>query len=143
MRPLVLALDHTREYIAVALEPHPNDAWVQSSTPDLEVVLSNLISNAIKFSPRGSTLTLALNGSSWTVEVRDQGPGIPEHERETVFEKFRQGSNAATAGERSSGLGLFNVKNLEPRIRAVVEYRPGDPLGSVFAIRFDEPAQPR
>ncbi len=70
-------------------------------------VLRNLLSNAVKFSPPGGTITLRLchGEAALSVSVRDQGPGIPPDELETIFEKFTQSSLTQT-GAGGTGLGL-------------------------------------
>lgn len=73
----------------------------------IKQVLRNLLNNAIKFSPAGGTIDVVLfkKANSIVVSVRDQGPGIPENELESIFDKFVQSSkNNATAG--GTGLGL-------------------------------------
>jgi signal transduction histidine kinase len=76
-------------------------------TVKLRQVVRNLLSNAVKFSPKGSTITLDMQhaASGVVVSVRDQGPGIPEDELETVFDKFVQSSRTKT-GAGGTGLGL-------------------------------------
>ncbi len=70
-------------------------------------VLRNLLSNAVKFSPEGGTIQLSTAVEEQTVKVtvRDGGPGIPEAEVESVFDKFVQSSNTTT-GAGGTGLGL-------------------------------------
>jgi signal transduction histidine kinase len=70
-------------------------------------VVRNLLSNAVKFSPQGGMIYLscAADDNAVHVSVRDQGPGIPEGELETIFEKFAQ-SSATTTGAGGTGLGL-------------------------------------
>jgi signal transduction histidine kinase len=71
-------------------------------------VLDNLLSNAAKFSPSGSIITVqtATEGTNYTISVRDQGPGVPEAERHHLFQDFGRTSVLPTAGESSTGLGL-------------------------------------
>jgi signal transduction histidine kinase len=73
----------------------------------LKQVLRNLLSNAVKFAPKGSTIALAMQHAAQgvVVSVRDRGPGIPEDELETVFDKFVQSSRTKT-GAGGTGLGL-------------------------------------
>jgi signal transduction histidine kinase len=70
-------------------------------------VVRNLLSNAVKFSPQGGMIYLscAADDNAVHVSVRDQGPGVPEGELETIFEKFVQ-SSATTTGAGGTGLGL-------------------------------------
>ena len=71
-------------------------------------VIDNLLGNAIKFSPLGSTITASVHqeNATLTIAVRDQGPGIPEAERSRLFKEFGTLSVKSTAGEKSTGLGL-------------------------------------
>jgi two-component system, OmpR family, sensor kinase len=80
-------------------------AWADSD--GVAHVLDNLIENAIRYSPPGScvTVTVAAEGGRPAVTVSDTGPGIPEDERDRVFERFYRGSTGRAAG-RGSGLGL-------------------------------------
>lgn len=77
-------------------------------------VLENLVSNAVKFSPPGSTVTIAVSKEERRalIEVRDDGPGIPEEELPDIFKAFHRASNRPTAGEGSTGLGLSIAKNI-------------------------------
>jgi len=74
----------------------------------LRIMVDNLISNAIKYSPDGSPLWVLLfkRDARAIIEVVDAGPGIPVDERERVFEAFYQGSSAARGHVRGTGLGL-------------------------------------
>jgi PAS domain S-box-containing protein len=94
----------------------PWRAWFDPAR--IAQVLANLLSNAIRFSPHGSQVTLAiaeLHGADGAplaeVSVADQGPGIPEAELEAVFDQFIQSSRTRTAAG-SSGLGLAICREL-------------------------------
>ena len=78
----------------------------------LEELLGNLIDNAIRYTQPGGEVTVRVVGTSGTalVEVEDNGPGIPEHERAQVMERFQRGSN--TAHTPGSGLGLAIVREI-------------------------------
>ena len=72
-------------------------------------VVDNLISNAVKYSPPGSTITVSLKPATdgaQSIGVLDQGPGIPEGERDKLFKDFGRLSVRPTGGEKSTGLGL-------------------------------------
>lgn len=74
-------------------------------------VLGNLVGNAIKFSPRATRIVLRgqATGGQWQCSVTDQGPGIPDGQLETVFERFAQ---VKTNDRRGLGLGLFIAKRI-------------------------------
>ena len=72
-------------------------------------VMLNLLSNAAKFSPPAAGrvhVRLSAENGAVRVDVRDNGPGIPREQHETIFEKFRQGGDSATGKPRGTGLGL-------------------------------------
>ncbi|MCH8487856.1 MAG: sensor histidine kinase [Candidatus Cyclonatronum sp.] len=91
-------------------EPMP----MLADADQLEQVLVNLLSNASKFSPAGGRITLHLGaeGEHYVIEVTDNGPGIPEDERELVFEKFSRARHATEASIPGTGLGLSIVKSV-------------------------------
>ncbi len=76
----------------------------------IKQVVENLVSNAVKFSPPSSTIDAYIAAdaaaSTCSFAVRDQGPGIPENERDKLFKDFSRLSIKPTAGEKSTGLGL-------------------------------------
>ncbi|NQV27145.1 MAG: response regulator [Rhodopirellula sp.] len=80
----------------------------------IEQVLNNLISNAIKFSHRGTRVRIRLTSTNEavTVSVQDQGQGIPADEFPRLFKPFSQLSVRTTAGEQSTGLGLSIVRRI-------------------------------
>ena len=100
--------------IAVAFEREIDRAPLRCDAQRLQQVLANLLSNAIKFSPAAAQVRVRLAESrgedgrgdgNFVVEIRDQGPGIPDGELEAVFEKFVQSSTTRT-GAGGTGLGL-------------------------------------
>ncbi|NGZ06854.1 MAG: response regulator [Magnetococcales bacterium] len=83
--------------------------------PDrLSQVIDNLIGNAIKFTPAGSTVTVRAGSANARLylQVIDQGPGIPDIERDRLFEAFHKLSTRPTSQEKSTGLGLSIVKSI-------------------------------
>ncbi len=86
-----------------------NPGVVSCAGADAERALDALIENAIRYSPEGTTIEL--RALPHAIEVVDQGPGIPEEEREAVFERFRRGTTGR-AGPRGTGLGLAIARAL-------------------------------
>jgi signal transduction histidine kinase len=84
------------------------DPIVDVDRNKIRQVVDNLISNAVKYSPRGSIITVLIhaNDSVAGFAVRDSGPGVPEHERHKLFKDFGRLSAQPTGGEKSTGLGL-------------------------------------
>lgn len=74
----------------------------------LRQVVDNLISNAVKYAPPGSRVTVAVgrNSAGWRINVTDEGPGITEADRQNLFQDFARLSAQPTGGEKSVGLGL-------------------------------------
>jgi signal transduction histidine kinase len=122
--------------VTLTLPAEPAVAMVQADT--LADVLDNLLGNAIKFSPRATTVEIALaaRDSAWRLEVRDEGPGVPEAERAALFKKFHRGSAQPTGGESSTGLGLFIVKTLTEAMGGRASHAPAAGGGSVFAVEL-------
>ncbi len=87
----------------------PADLRMNGDTHRIEQVLINLIGNAIKFSPTGSTVivTSRSEGDLWRVSVRDQGMGIPAADVPHIFERFYRATNASESQIQGTGLGLY------------------------------------
>jgi signal transduction histidine kinase len=104
-------------------------------------ILENLISNALKFSPPDSAVTVKVGWKEdWGyVTVTDQGPGLTPKDRENLFGRFVKLSARPTAGESSSGLGLNIVKHMADAMdcRIQVDCEPG--RGATFQVEFPLP----
>ncbi|NWF67690.1 MAG: hybrid sensor histidine kinase/response regulator [Chloroflexi bacterium] len=101
-------------------------------------VMANLVSNAIKYSPRGSRVSLwsEERGNQLALCVADQGPGIPEAERAKLFGEFSKLSTRPTEGESSTGLGLWIVKHLVDLHKGEVGVDNREGGGSVFWVKL-------
>ena len=99
-------------------------------------VVDNLVSNAIKFSPPGTTVTVALRSGdgNFTFSVQDQGPGIPEEERKLLFRSFQKLSARPTGGEKSTGLGLAIVKKVVDAHEGRIEVESVPSRGTCFIV---------
>ncbi len=88
----------------------------------IQQVVDNLLSNAVKYSPPGSLVraVLTCSDSAALLAVRDQGPGIPEGERDKLFKDFGQLSTKPTAGEKSTGLGLAICRKIVDAHRGTI-----------------------
>jgi signal transduction histidine kinase len=105
----------------------------------LRQIMDNLISNAVKFSPPGSTVTVNVRTSLGEVRVgvRDQGPGITGADQEHLFQDFTRLTPQPTGGESSTGLGLAITKRIVEAHggRIGVESEPGKGTTFWFTLR--------
>jgi signal transduction histidine kinase len=101
-------------------------------------VVDNLVSNAVKFSPPGTTVSVSLEreGRDLALRVRDEGPGISEEEQRLLFGEFQKLSARPTAGERSTGLGLAIVRKIVLAHSGSLEVDSDVGRGSVFCARI-------
>lgn len=103
-----------RKRMTLVFKIEPPDATVVINDEAFVRVANNLVSNALKYSPQGSqiTITLAIREDEFLFSVADQGPGISAADQKKLFRKFARLSARPTGGETSSGLGLAIVKRL-------------------------------
>ncbi|MFF7179259.1 ATP-binding protein [Streptomyces sp. NPDC008121] len=104
---------HRRTDVHLHLDVSPPELTAHADAERLHQVMANLIDNAVKHSPAHGRVTVRARRGAWpdslALEVEDEGPGIPEHLRRTVFERFNRGSVPAQSGPGSdggTGLGL-------------------------------------
>jgi PAS domain S-box-containing protein len=122
----------------------PEADYVNGDPARLQQVLWNILSNAVKFSPRGGRIQirLAISGSHVQIRVDDQGKGISRDFLPYIFERFRQADASATRQYGGLGLGLAIVKQLvELHGGSVEASSPGEGKGTSFVVRL--PAAPQ
>ena len=111
-------------------------------------ILVNLISNAAKFCDRKEGLIiihLHAGAEALHIEVRDNGPGVHEEQREAIFEKFRQGGSTLTDKPQGTGLGLPISRQIVTHLGGTiwVEGKPGEGAVFAFTLPLAAPAQQR
>jgi len=106
--------------------------------------LTNLLENALKYSPNGShvQLEVAQVGDRLRFRVEDQGPGVPPGDEEKIFAPFYRGS-AVADGVRGTGLGLSIARQLIEAQRGTLEYAPRADGGSRFTIELPAATLPQ
>ncbi len=110
------------------------DLEVRADPQKLRQALDNLIANALKFTPRGGRVRLRVSreGERAIFEIADTGPGIPETERPTVFDRYQQGSRGRAAG--GAGLGLAIARGIAEAHGGTISVATGDLGGAAFRI---------
>ncbi|MGJ9418043.1 ATP-binding protein [Massilia sp. CMS3.1] len=115
---------------------HADAAMIDGQPDALHILLRNLVENAIKYTPGGGTVDIAVRADKAAVDVmvEDSGPGIPPEERERVFDRFYRVAGSDAAG---SGLGLAIIKAIAERHGATLTLDKSERLGGLAAtVRF-------
>lgn len=120
----------------VELVIRPTKACTHSDPVLLERVLSNLVSNAVRYTPPGGVVYVCARprGQEWLVQVRDNGPGISPNEQENIFQEFVQLSNPQRDRSQGLGLGLAIVRRLCHLLSHRVEVRSELGRGATFGL---------
>ena len=102
----------------------------------LQMVINNLIDNAIKYSPKESIITVVLQENNQAVQllVKDEGKGVQPSEKTAIFKKFYRIGNSATKAAKGTGLGLYLTKNIVQQHKGTISVTDNQPTGAVFTI---------
>lgn len=113
--------------------------WVDADTTRLEQILSNLLDNALKYTPRGGRISVRVHraGSDALLEIRDTGQGLPGDLIHKVFNLFVQGERSLDREQGGLGIGLTLVRRLaELHGGSVCAASPGPGAGSTFTVKL-------
>ena len=101
-------IEAAKKSTRIELVTAQGDPMVEVDRNKMRQVVDNLISNAVKYSPKGSIITVQIHSDGVVAgfAIRDNGPGIPENERHKLFRDYGRLSTTPTGGEKSTGLGL-------------------------------------
>lgn len=154
IQPLLLRLRDTYEGQAerrgIALVVHSTRACVRSDPLLLERILGNFLSNALRYTPAGGCVLLAVRkrAGNILIQIRDNGPGIAPESQQAIFQEFVQLHNPQRDRSQGLGLGLAIVQRLAQLLDHPIGVRSCMGHGSNFYIRVpqcafpQEPAQP-
>lgn len=132
------AIDHVMPVAQVAhveivpeLSPVPQ---VHGDASQIQRAIANVLENGVKYSPPESKILLKTKSDQKTVEisVADSGPGIPEQEREKIFEPFYRGTQPEQ--KEGAGLGLFIARRIVELHNGKIRALPNDPRGTILQI---------
>ncbi|HRD82002.1 MAG TPA: two-component regulator propeller domain-containing protein [Saprospiraceae bacterium] len=106
---------------------------------DLNKILFNLISNAIKYSQKGGRIELALlqkSADKLLISVSDDGIGIPKDQQKLILRRFYRGRNAVNSQSPGTGLGLMIIKSIAERYDGSIRFESEENEGSVFMVEL-------
>ncbi len=111
---------------------------VRVDEAELARVLTNLLTNAIKFSPVGAAIDVEVStdADAAVVRIADEGPGIPEGDRERIFERFYRSPQAVRDGIPGTGIGLSIAQQLMVTMGGSILLEPRQPHGTVAVVRL-------
>ncbi|MFZ9719154.1 MAG: sensor histidine kinase [Chitinophagaceae bacterium] len=120
---------------------HTTHATIEGDELLIQIALSNLIDNALKYSPKESEVAVNLTESAGKirVEVADQGPGILDKEKANIFRKFYRLGDENTRKSKGTGLGLYLTRKIIEQHNGDISVINNQPHGSIFVIQFSAP----
>jgi K+-sensing histidine kinase KdpD len=115
-----------------------DDIFIEADHLLLEMVVNNLIENALKYAPKDKPIQVVLKIELpyAKLEVKDEGPGILEADKEKIFKKFTRLGNEATIRAKGTGLGLFLIKRIITKLKGEVAVIDNEPVGSIFSVKL-------
>ena len=104
----------------------------------LQMLVSNLAENAIKYSPREGVISILLRKQKGHIllQVKDEGAGIPEEEKKKIFDKFYRTGQEQTRTAQGTGLGLYLCRKIALDHKATIKVTDNSPVGSIFTVSF-------
>jgi signal transduction histidine kinase len=127
----------SRKIQVIQQQNHPDaKAWFDKQR--LSQALSNLISNAAKFSAEGASVKVATEifPDHFRISVKDHGTGIPDSFRSRIFQKFAQADSSSTRGKQGSGLGLAITREIMTLMGGKVDFESKEGKGTTFWLEL-------
>jgi signal transduction histidine kinase len=114
----------------------PNLALVETDEAKLHQIVSNLVENALKYSPPDTRVTVRAveRDGGVVLSVQDEGPGIPAHAHEKIFDRFYQVDSSATRAVGGTGLGLYICRRMTDSIGGRLWLERSTDSGTVFCL---------
>jgi len=105
----------------------------------MQILVNNLIENAVKYSPPAALITIILKREKeqGILEVKDEGLGIPKKERNRIFQKFYRVGNEDTRTAQGTGLGLYLCRKIAQDHKMHLRVSDNHPRGTVFTVNFN------
>ncbi len=132
------SLGPDRKRVQVQSDPGPGEAQLECDAELLQRVFSNLIGNALDYSPCEEIVVVRLTrvGGGWRITVTDRGPGIPPEDRARIFEKFGQVEGREKGTKASAGIGLAFCTLAVQTHDGTIGVESGPEVGSTFWVEL-------
>ena len=126
-------IEKKAQVLSVDITP---EACLEADRTMVRVAIHNLLTNAIKYTPRNGTITLRIEqgDTMTTVVVRDTGYGIPQNEQSRIFSKMYRASNAKKVSADGTGLGLYLTKSFVEKLGGSIDFVSKEGEGTTFTI---------
>lgn len=114
------------------------DILLKGESVLLQLLLNNLIDNAIKYSNAASTVTIHLHQENSIIQMKvlDEGVGVPMSDKDKIFEKFYRVGAEYTRTTKGTGLGLYLCNRIAKFHHGTLEVSPNNPKGSIFTFTY-------
>jgi signal transduction histidine kinase len=136
VRDSVAGIALAQDEVSVVSDVHGELPTVRGDRDRLQQVLTNLLDNAVKYSPSGEKVTVSAfrQDSRVRIQVSDHGPGVPADQQRVIFEKFGRGHMAGSPGKPGTGLGLYIARSIAEAHGGVLEVDSGPAPGATFTL---------
>lgn len=137
-----LVVEAVSKNIELSFESSASQAWVLGDEPSLLEMITNLVENAVRYTPANGNVSVSISNEEMVkLQVDDTGPGIPVHERERVFERFYRILGSDVNG---SGIGLAIVHEVarSHNARVLIDDVPGQLTGTRITVEFLKAEKP-
>ena len=136
VRDSVAGVALAQDEVSVVADVHGVLPTVRGDRDRLQQVLTNLLDNAVKYSPAGEEVTVNAfkQDSRVRIEVSDRGPGVPADQQRVIFEKFGRGQTTGSPGKPGTGLGLYIARSITEAHGGVLEVESGPEAGATFTL---------
>lgn len=140
LRRVVDAMRATHAHAHMLEVDAPESLQARLDPEAFRSIAENLLENATKYSPAGTTVRAILHRQGPAVELRvqDQGPGVPKAEREHIFQRFYRGGDEEVRRTKGTGLGLFIVDRLVRALGGSIKVGDAPGGGAIFAASFPQ-----
>jgi signal transduction histidine kinase len=114
------------------------DLYIDGDELLMQIALSNLIDNALKYAPKESPVYIDLMEDEDYIQIKvsDEGPGIADEEKRKIFQKFYRSGSENTRKAKGTGLGLYLTKKIIEQHNGEIFVMNNTPSGSIFVIQF-------